>query len=274
MKSTIQSVLVCGAFLLVAATPAKPGTTASPVLDRYSFSLGGYFMDTRTQVRVDDAESDRGTEVDFEKDLGFGDNDELLRFEANWVFKGRHQLGIGYFDLNRFSTRTLDREIEWGDETFPVNAEIDSLINMKALDLNYTYWVIARERSAFGLSFGVQYLGLDADAALREDQLQGSADLAVDAPVPLLGFEWRHSLGSKFLFKSGGKAVYAEGLGDIKKARIFSGYLNLEHQTFEHAGFGLAFRGLDYRVDAERRLLAGRFGYRLAGFELYMTARF
>jgi hypothetical protein len=274
MKSTIRGVLACGVLLLVAATPARSGATASPVLEKYSFSLGGYFMDTRTQVRVDDAESDRGTEVDFEKDLGFGDNDELLRFEANWVFKGRHQLGVGYFDLNRTSTRTLDREIEWGDETFPVSAEVDGLINMKALDFGYTYWLMVRERSAFGLSFGIQYLGLDADAALSEDQLQASADLAVDAPVPLLGFEWRHSLGSKFLFKGGGKAVYVENLDDIKKARIFSGYLALEHRTFEHAGVGLAFRSLDYRIDVERRLVAGRFGYRLAGAELYLTARF
>jgi hypothetical protein len=262
-------------FVLLLAVPAFAGETASPLIDPVEFTFGGYFFAVDTSVRADEVDGERGTDVDFEKDLDFASNDQIFRLGGSWVFKKRHQLNFTYYDFKRSSSTVLQREIQWRGRTFTINSEVGGFFNTEVIEFSYTYWLKASEKRAFGLNGGIQYLGLDIGASIRGAQIGGrSSDLPVDAPVPLVGLEYRRAMGEKFLFRGIARAVYVSGLEELKKAHVIDGTLAFEHQTFRNGGIGLAYRILDFRVEVERRFVAGDVGYRIDGAELYLRASF
>jgi hypothetical protein len=262
-------------FVLLLAVPAFAGETASPLIDPVEFTFGGYFFAVDTSVRADEVDGERGTDVDFEKDLDFASNDQIFRLGGSWVFKKRHQLNFTYYDFKRSSSTVLQREIQWRGRTFTINSEVGGFFNTEVIEFSYTYWLKASEKRAFGLNGGIQYLGLDIGASIRGAQIGGrSSDLPVDAPVPLVGLEYRRAMGEKFLFRGIARAVYVSGLEELKKAHVIDGTLAFEHQTFRNGGIGLAYRILDFSVEVERRFVAGDVGYRIDGAELYLRASF
>jgi hypothetical protein len=60
-----------------------------------------------------------------------------------WRFAERWRIDLGYFSLNRNGTRTLDTQIDWGGNTYPIGTIVNS--NYKLSDL----------RAAVGYSFSV-----------------------------------------------------------------------------------------------------------------------
>jgi len=261
--------------VLPLAVPASAGETASPLIDPYEFTLGGYFFAVDTSVRADEVDGERGTDVDFEKDLDFASSDQLFRVGGSWVFKKRHQLNFTYYDFNRSASSVLQREIAWRGRTFTINSEVGGFFNTQVIEFSYTYWLKASEKRAFGLNAGIQYVGLDIGASIRGAQIGSqSSDIPVDAPVPLIGFEYRRAMGEKFLFRGIARAVYVTGLDEVKKAHVIDGSLAFEHKTFKNGGIGLAYRILDFSIEVERRFVAGDVGYRIDGAELYLRASF
>ena len=159
-------------ILLLVAVLAAPALLSasepiSPLLDRYAFTLGSYFMAVDTEVEANEVEQDVGGRVDFESDLGFGSSDELFRAEAQVIFKRRHQVNLGFYSLDRSASKIIEREIQWRDRTFPVSAEVGGFWNTDVTELSYTYWWIAREKSVFGVNAGVQIVGFDIGLGLE-----------------------------------------------------------------------------------------------------------
>ncbi|MDH3745966.1 MAG: hypothetical protein OES47_12770, partial [Acidobacteriota bacterium] len=236
----------------------------------------GYFIGVDTDVRADELDGNRGDNVNFEQDLRFASSDQLFRFGGQFLFKPRQQLNVLFYELNRGSSATVPRDITWRDRTFTANSEVSGFFDTSVFELSYTYWWIARDNLVVGVNAGVQQLGIDVGLGLRATQ-QGSGinpDLAVDAPVPLVGFELRKPLGEKFLFRGIGRFVSVSGIEEIRKASVIDATLAVEHETFKHGGIGLAFQLLDVSVEVERRFAAGEVGYRIDGFELYLRAGF
>ena len=260
---------------LLVTAPAFAGETASPLIDPVELTFGGYFFAVDTSVRADEVDGERGTDVDFEKDLDMASNDQIFRLGGSWVFKKRHQLNFTYYDFKRSSSTTLQREIEWRGRTFTIDSEVGGFFNTQVIEFSYTYWLKASEKRAFGLNGGIQYLGLDIGASIRGAQLGSQeSDIPVDAPVPLIGLEYRRAMGEKFLFRGIARAVYVSGLDEVKKAHVIDGTLAVEHKTFRNGGVGLAYRILDFNIEVERRFVAGDVGYRIDGAELYLRASF
>src|SRR5215510_10819100 len=95
-KSTLglaTLVALAGATLFMSAA-AQAGDASNPLTNHYSFSLGGFAFDTNTTVRLD-GETSRGSDVDLEDDLGFGDKNSF-RIDGYWRFgeSGRHKVRL------------------------------------------------------------------------------------------------------------------------------------------------------------------------------------
>ena len=243
----------------------------SPLLDRYAFTLGSYFTAVDTDVQANDVERGLGTRLDFETDMGFGSSDELFRAEGQMLFKRRHQVNLGFYSLDRSASKIVEREIEWRDRTFPVDAEVSAFWNTDVIELSYTYWWIVREKSVFGVNAGFQIVGFDIGAALateRFDLLE--PDVSVSAPVPLVGIEYRRKLSEKLMFRGIGRAVKWGSIEDITGVVIYDFALQLEHRTFKNGGIGIAYKLLRFDIEFERRFVTGDFVYGLDGFEVFL----
>ena len=264
-------------LMLLIAFAAAPGLVSaaepiSPLLDRYAFTLGSYFTAVDTDVQANDVERGLGTRLDFETDMGFSSSEELFRAEAQVIFKRRHQVNLGFYSLDRSSSKTIERQIEWSDRTFPVNADVYGFWNTDVIELSYTYWWIAREKSVFGVNAGFQIAGFDIGAGLETERLGLGidSDVSVSAPVPLIGVEYRRQIGQKLMFRGIGRAVKWGSIEEITDVLIYDFALQFEHRTFKNGGIGIAYKLISFDVEFERRFVTGDFVYGLDGIEVFL----
>ena len=95
---------------MTAVAPALHAEAGNPLTDRFSVSLGGFLLDTDTEIRVDGQTTATGTEIDAGRDLGLQDADRF-RIDAYWRMTPRQKLRLMYFDTNAEGTRVIDEEI-------------------------------------------------------------------------------------------------------------------------------------------------------------------
>lgn len=277
LRQTATATLTLMVLVTVLGAPQLAAQdTFSPLLDRYTFTLGSYFTSVNSDVQANNPESGLGDRVDFESDLRFGSSDELFRFEGQFILKRRHQVNVAYYDLNRSASNTITREIEWRDRVFPVSAEVEGFFNTTVSELSYTYWWIAKDKVVLGINGGLQMVDIDVGVDLVE-RTAGTlaADLGVAEPVPLIGFEVRSKLTEKLMFRGVGRFVTVSGLGDLSKVTVTDFSVGLEHRTFGKGGFGVAYKALDFDLDIEKdlplnRTLTGGVDYGFGGVEVFL----
>ena len=177
--------------LSLVASSARADEAPSPLDAEFSLTLGTYLVEADTRMRVD-GNSGRGTPIDWERTFGDGSLTRF-RFDGQWRFAERHKLRAMWFSTSRSETRTIDREIDWGDETFPVNTRVKGDASYDIYQLAYEYAFLRREDWELSASIGAYYASWDASLSATitnpdgSTQRQARGDASVDAPLPVLG---------------------------------------------------------------------------------------
>jgi hypothetical protein len=199
-----RSWLALAAVAALALPPARAHAEDAPDLlqEPFLISLGSYAIDADTRMRVDGEAGQQGTKVDWEKTFG-GGGVTRFRVDGQWRFAERHKLRALWFNSDRSEQRTIDRDIDWGDETFPVGARVKGEIGYDIYELAYEYAFLKRETWELSASIGAYYANWEASLSATvtdpdtstERRIRGDADLA--APLPVLGarFQWNLSHG-------------------------------------------------------------------------------
>jgi len=244
----------------------------SLVLDRWTFRVGGFLTGLSTDLRLDSPTGGEGTTISLEDDLGFSSSETIPRLNLSVILGKRHQVGVGWYKTDRDSETTLTRDIEWGDETFPINVDIGGFYNTEFLTVSYTYYFYSSETTALGIQGGLVYANLGAGIGIRlaGPGFEAEEDLSSDIPVPQLGFSVRTYLGKRFVF-NGALGYVAFDLDDWEGS-VATALVGVEHRTWKNFGFGLGYSYSAYDVDAKSKDFLGRFEYIIDGFEIYGRA--
>jgi hypothetical protein len=151
-----------------------------------SVSAGGQiFAGVDTKMRLDSDNLGIGTEIDLEDDFDVDDDVFAGRIDANWRFAKRHALDLSVFDLRRNGTRAIDRDIQIGDEVFPVGTAVESEFETRVARLAYQWSFWRRERWNAGLSFGIHWF--DLRTGWEAGAIGVEQDFDAKAPLPVLG---------------------------------------------------------------------------------------
>jgi hypothetical protein len=167
----------------VAPLPAAEATPRHTLLnDKLRITLGGFYADTNTSVRLD-ANTALGADVNFEDLLGL-DNRKLVG-EANmyWRFGERWRLGVDYFSINRSGNRTLTQDVTWNGQTFTANTNVNSQSKISDLRTTVGYSVFKRSDKELGFGAGLHWTGLMFS---MEASSVGAESRNVTAPLPVL----------------------------------------------------------------------------------------
>ena len=250
----------------------------NPLEQNFALSLGVFDMSSDTTIRADGLDGNSvGDRIDLERNLDILD-ENVFRAELMWRFLERHKLLLMYFDTNRTGRRVIDREIHFGDETFPIDAEVESTLGFDILELAYEYQFLDRENYQLGASIGIHNVGLDL--ALDSDVSLGGGDpqtshvresVSTNAPLPVLGLRGTWRLGGDFYLQ--GHAQYFQlKVGDYDGS-IQDYQLGVLWQFAEHFGVGVAYNIFDTRVDSEDEGgFEGRLDWEYKGGQLYVRA--
>lgn len=256
--------------LVIVSLPGFAQTTPD-VLDRFSLGLGSFIATNSTILTVDGEVP--GTEVDFEEALGLDDSKSLVRFEFDWRFADRHQIGVAYYSLDRSRTDALKGEIVFDDVVFPVDTVVDSQMKIDFYDVSYTYWVYRTQDKAFGIKGGL--VNMSISASLQSVPQSGgpgverAADASTDLPVPGIGGAYRQMFGTSWLLDTRiyflPTLSYEDYEGDTLNASA-----SMEYRFLDHYGVGAAYSFFGVRAAVDRPNFDGSLSYKIRGGQIYL----
>ncbi|WP_125720952.1 hypothetical protein [Flavobacterium ustbae] len=241
---------------------------------RFKFSAGAFFPINNTQVEVGSNDGSFGNLIDFEKDLGFNRSTSSFTGSFEWRISRRSRLGAEYFYLDRSSTKRLEREIEFGDNTYPVDATVGAFMENHIARITYGYAFISKPKYEIGALIGAHVMF--GDVGLRLEGATASAEyrdnFSFTAPLPDLGIWGEFVLGKKVGLYANFN-YFAVKIDDID-GRLLSYNLSILYNVYKNFSLTAGYTGLNVRVDVEKSRLNGFFKWGYNGPSITATYSF
>jgi hypothetical protein len=254
-------------LLLIAAPAAFAGESPNLLTDSFQISVGTFGINTEPQISLK-GESQQGGKVDFNRELGGGDAFRA-RLDAQWRFAERHKLRFAAFGLSRSKSRTLDREIEWGDEVYEVGAKGEFQSDFWVIQGVYDYSFLRRDNYEVGASIGAHWTSLSASIKLKAD-VNGnpvtdnrSESASVDLPLPVIGLRGQWKLPYD-LWIEGSAQYFALSIdeydGNLQDYRAF-----LTWQPRRWVGVSVGYERFTVDVDVDKKNFNGSLDWMYDG---------
>ena len=255
MKTKPLIVLSAIAIAFAAATPAAAQVPLHPALeDTWTFGAGFFFPNTTTQATLTSNRTGLGTAVDFEDTLGMERSKMVPSFYARWRINQRWRVDAEYFALNRDSERAINRDITWGDQTFPANTMVSSKFNFSDLRVSAGYSFFRTPDKELGAGLGLHMAWYDVQMNSSTSNREGQDVLA---PLPVLSLYGNFALTDRWAV---GTRLDRFSLDyDKFSGGLTSLALDVQYQPFKHVGFSLGYRALAIRAEVEGDRVTGKF---------------
>jgi hypothetical protein len=249
------------------------------ITDRIFVSLGGFNTPNyQSSLRVDPQGIGIGTIIDLEDDLNLEDSLSILRLDGHFRFSRAHRLEWTYFDQERSGSTTLvDRDIQIGDVTFPINYRVDSEWEFEVLKVSYAYSFINTAKYEFYLGGGINIRNISVGFT-GVGSFFGSTDTRVfdddgRLPLPTLTAGMQYNVTDKLGVRFRTESFFVQ-VNDAE-GRWQDTYALLDYRITDKFGVGggLNFFNIRMSADLDR-------GYNVeaessyTGFLLYVSARF
>jgi hypothetical protein len=256
-----------------AAAPAETETIPNfPLLsEKFVFEFGGYYARTSTGASLSGPGGGVGAVVDFEDAFALEERKMVGLGGFVWRMTERWRLDVEYFLLNRRGTTTLDNELEWGGETFPVGTTVNARYNFNDTRVSVGYSFFKRRDKELGIGLGLHVAGIKTSV---EDTAGGitAQESSVKAPLPVVNLyglfaltdDWALRMRMDWL-----SLAYGDYSGDIRSAAI-----DVLYQPFRNVGFGLGMRSLVVDLKVDDPDWTGRIRTTYTGPTAFMTVSF
>jgi len=194
---------------------------------------------------------------------------------VQWRPFRRHELSATHFSAPRDGFREIDEEIVFGDETYPVSAQVTSELDVDYTSISYTYWARRTDRDGIGISLGAAALSFDASVNAESDDLSVtlSEEAETDVPVALIGLQGRVAFSPRVHGEASVATlprVTIEGYtGDA-----LTGMARLEFRPLSWLGVGAAYHYFRLNVDVAEEDLNGALDMTIRGPEAYIRLAF
>ena len=232
--------------------------------------LGAFNSSIDTEVIRDASDGQPGDELDLEDFLGVADEETIFQIDALFRVAYFHRLELGYFELRRNGQTLLERDINFGDETFVAGTEVETSIESKYVRLAYSYSLMRDRQKELGVTAGLTYSSFEI--GLNANDTQQSERLKVNAPLPTLGVFGSVAIGSKWRL---GADIDVFGL-DFDQYDGYMAYLNLglDRKFGDVISAGIGYNIYAMSLNSKGDDLNGTLRMRHHGPKLYLSFLF
>ncbi len=260
------------ALLWGAGIPAAQADDVNLVTDKGFVSLGTFLNNSDIKVSVN-GETTTGSNVDMSNT--FGDKDvTVFRLDGLWRFNERHHMRMMYTDYSRKVTRTIDTEIDWQDDVFPVNAEVTLDSGFTIFEAAYEYAFMHSENYELAGTIGLHYttlkLKLSAEAAAGGGSIGGPA--SVDAPLPVIGAHGVWRMGHNFYLDAYAQ-YFALSIDNIDGS-IVNYRAAVIWQPKKWVGLGIGYDNFNIDVDISKPRFDGSLDWTYSGPQAFFNVSF
>lgn len=230
---------------------------------RFKVTAGIFLPVNNTKIKVGSNNNSFGTEIDFEDNLGFKKTTATFLSNFQWRASRRSRFDVGYFHLDRSTSYQLQKTVEFGDHTYPVNASVDSYFKINMFLFSYGYAIFLKPKYELGVMIGTHTLSTDLGIKLTGEtaQLGYNDKFKFTAPIPDFGIWGGYALSDKFVIN--GNVNYLSIKVNDFKGEIISYNLALMYQVFPDLDLALGYTGMNFTVDMVKNRLNGylKWGY-------------
>ena len=249
----LHPALLATALLAVAA----PECRALEPLDTFSARIGGYTTEFDTKVRAD-GQTEEGTSIDLQRDLGLDPNNVVAVIGATWRPWEKHEFSLAYYRDDGDATRRIDREIEFDGVIYPVSSTLAARLDLETYEASYVYWAMDRDRWVLGPRLGLVWYSVGLGLSLEVDangQPVGngglSSSVSADLPAPSIGGSWRWVPGNSDWRLSADVGYFSTSIDNID-ADVTTGRFGVEWFPWENRGASLDYTARRIEADAQR----------------------
>lgn len=277
MKTIPASAHIPAAVLLSCCIGIANAADRGPIDQDFQFSLGGFFTQSDTQLRLDGETIQTGTDVDWESEFGLGDKNSF-RIDGSWRFAEHHKLRLMYFENNRSTSSTLTRDIDFGDTTYPVNTTVAVTLDTRIAELVYEYAFLKHENLELSGSIGIH--GIKLGASLRGDvagpggggSVETTREGTVNGPLPVIGFHALWNMGNNFYLDGLAQFFYIQF--DNYDGRLYDYKVTATWFPARNVGVGLGYNAFVTRLTVEKDNFTGRLRIGYGGPMAFVTVGF
>jgi hypothetical protein len=236
--------------------------------DRSAIHGGAYFANFDTKLRLSPGEGQSGTIVDAESDFGLDESSANLFFHADYRFRPRHRIDFAFYDLSRDGIKVIERDIEFGDVTFPVGATVVSKFDYRVAKLTYSYSLLQNQKVDLAVATGIYAAFYD----YRSTDTETGATEGTDgwAPVPVFGLRGSFLINPRWTANA--YLEYFQIDNSDADVTYIDTTISLEYSLRKNTGVGFGFNLVNVHGEDKGSDDAGDFDY--DGLLLYLFYNF
>lgn len=265
--------------LLVSACSVGPYAPISRAggWHRGGLNVGAAFIaDFDTTLRLDSSTLGRGTKIELENVADLDNTSEILRLDGFYRFNRKHRIDASYFNIERDSTLTVDRQIQIGDAVFPINASLTTSVDTRVFKADYRYTILPEDTWELSASFGFHWLS--TGFRFSSQAISVSEEFDADLPLPVLGLHGEWHLHPRVRFKASTELLYVE-LSDVGFANNIEGLISdtlvaFEWEAIDHLGIGVGYNYFYMDVDVDKTHLSMSMNYEYHAVLVYAQLTF
>jgi len=254
------------------AVPSSYPVEAFPE-DKFALRLGAFLVtDIQTTFGLRNENTGQGGEfIDFGDTLGGETSVNVFRADADWYFTGAHFLQGSWYNINLTGRRSLDREIHWGDQTYPISATLESQFRTQIYKLSYGYTFRRGERHEFSALIGLHVMSVET--ALTAPNLGRAERFEVTAPLPAIGLGWNAHWTPRFQTRATVQ-YFGISLDDKIEGSFVDFLLSAEYRVNKNFSVGAGYNYFDLDIDAHKGPLTLSVTDSYHGFLVYVGVHF
>jgi hypothetical protein len=258
--------------------PPKRHAAASPITDRFALRVLYFPASIDTDLRLDRVTGAQGTQLVAENDLGLDDKKSEGRAEMIFRLRERNRLRVDYLKLSRLGDTTINRVINFGDQSFLPNDRVLSQLEWRSLTFTYTRSLLYTDRFELGVGLGLSVLEARARGEVPTRNIRERQE-AVGA-FPTLGIDGTWQISKRWSFN--GRAQRFSTHVDEFKGALSDYHTDFQYRWRENFALGLGYTwyrtvvdvGQDDNGTVNDNDLTGRFDMKMTGPEVFMRASF
>lgn len=246
------------------------------ISDNIMISAGFYLPTLSTNVRVDSTYLGQGTDIGFENMLDMDSSVMVLRADGHFRFFDWFSLQLGYYNISRSTTTTLNESIQFGNKTYTVNADVTGLFATEVIKAALAFSLLNDGNVEFGFSVGGNIIFLEASLSSYIGNVSESVDEI--APLPLGGLFANFTI-SPGLFLKGTFEYFSLSIDDIDGTALDCRAV-IEYYPLDNIGIGAGVNLFDINISMKNikvsengihDTLSGKFDYTTTGLVAYLS---
>jgi hypothetical protein len=249
MKYIERSVYVVVTIIALLAINAPAWAEEEQFPDHFMLRVGGYAVgNASTTARLDSNRLPVGAYIDFSDDLGGEKSTTAGRVDGLFRFNDKHGIGFSWYALKLNGSRSLDRDINWGDQTFPIHARVDSEIKFDVYKLNYQYSLFHNEKAELGVLFGFHVMR--TSAGISAIGINKSQSESVTAPLPVWGLFGEYKFTPRFSAYYNYQMFFIS-YDDKIKGGLQDFLVGMEYRVLRNVALGAAYNRFSLNAEAK-----------------------